>query len=195
MRGALVSDPGTSVNHRIIPADAGSTQAATGFSAERQDHPRGCGEHQVWAKAGASAEGSSPRMRGARHRSGVDPALPGIIPADAGSTALVKQITAFEPDHPRGCGEHCKTRDPKFLEQGSSPRMRGARGYSKATIYDQGIIPADAGSTLAADLSPAIWQDHPRGCGEHLRIRRCLLRCWGSSPRMRGARSPCANTC
>ena len=51
-------------------------------------------------------KGSSPRMRGApvcrsRMRRGG-----GIIPADAGSTELKRQIGALKEDHPRGCGQH-----------------------------------------------------------------------------------------
>ena len=30
-----------------------------------------------------------------------------------------------------------------------------------------GIIPADAGSTVSATASLDLLQDHPRGCGEH----------------------------
>ena len=30
------------------------------------------------------------------------------------------------------------------------------------------IIPADAGSTLAAGKQLGLYADHPRGCGEHM---------------------------
>ena len=53
----------------------------------------------------------------------------------------------------------------------------------------QGIIPADAGSTIPA--KPGFYKDgdHPRGCGEHLIEYSLSLFGQGSSPRMRGARS------
>ena len=51
----------------------------------------------------------------------------GIIPADAGSTALLRRS--------------------EWSHQGSSPRMRGAQ-YTQLSIRGAaGIIPADAGST------------------------------------------------
>ena len=51
---------------RIIPADAGSTQAVKGSEPGTRDHPRGCGEHSRWARWHSVPKGSSPRMRGAQ---------------------------------------------------------------------------------------------------------------------------------
>ena len=50
----------------IIPAYAGSTQAPRPYWHLRKDHPRVCGEHSGSPPLLASAQGSSPRMRGAR---------------------------------------------------------------------------------------------------------------------------------
>ena len=51
---------------RIIPADAGSTNADLEGQAAGRDHPRRCGEHDqingLWPELG----GSSPQMRGAQ---------------------------------------------------------------------------------------------------------------------------------
>ena len=79
--------------------DAGSREA-------RRDHPRGCGEHWLWAVRSILTRGSSPRMRGA-HCHILDMHIArGIIPADAGSTHAPTS-KRFRPwDHPRGCGEH-----------------------------------------------------------------------------------------
>ena len=66
MRGALVQEPQGRRRLRIIPADAGSTLADIGGSADHEDHPRGCGEHIDNAFSRFMAHGSSPRMRGAR---------------------------------------------------------------------------------------------------------------------------------
>ena len=67
--------------------------------------------------------------------------------------------------------------------------MRGAplRVMTLSTV--QGIIPADAGSTVRSCGPATVWEDHPRGCGEHL-ISNCSRNATrGSSPRMRGAPS------
>ena len=57
-----------------------------------------------------------------------------------------------------------------------------------------GIIPADAGSTLELDAwTEYIW-DHPRGCGEHEPTDLADEELAGSSPRMRGAPEPGTDT-
>ena len=70
----------------IIPADAGSTAEIYQETYGKVDHPRGCGEHspRIWKTD--TAEGSSPRMRGALVIAGRRRDRPRIIPADAGST-------------------------------------------------------------------------------------------------------------
>ncbi len=70
----------------IIPADAGSTPGPDGSAARSRDHPRGCGEHGSPWLTNTAQPGSSPRMRGAPADRPVRPPIPGIIPADAGST-------------------------------------------------------------------------------------------------------------
>ena len=55
-------------------------------------------------------------------------------------------------------------------------------------MQEYGIIPADAGSTIAKQWRGTGTRDHPRGCGEHLMDYEPLSILTGSSPRMRGAR-------
>ena len=106
MRGAPHRAHHQARHPRIIPADAGSTTPASCPTGRSADHPRGCGEHAVSAVGGFRTGGSSPRMRGAPRI--VVEYFPDfqIIPADAGSTRKLIQITAQVQDHPRGCGEH-----------------------------------------------------------------------------------------
>ena len=52
--------------------------------------------------------------------------------------------------------------------EGSSPRMRGAQVGAILGPKQEGIIPADAGSTNQDEFVDVLWQDHPRGCGEHM---------------------------
>ena len=86
MRGALSHYPIVGGNHRIIPADAGSTQNHIRKDYPCKDHPRRCGEHKKRHLGQTKRIGSSPQMRGAlRKRSATCPRL-WIIPADAGST-------------------------------------------------------------------------------------------------------------
>ena len=70
-------------------------------------------------------------------------------------------------DHPRGCGEHTMQDMLPGLQEGSSPRMRGALDLLVDLGARAGIIPADAGSTDGLGYGLAWRVDHPRGCGEH----------------------------
>ena len=106
MRGARRETEDNRYTPGIIPADAGSTSKVRTVVFPARDHPRGCGEHAVALKAPSTLCGSSPRMRGALHWWDDPKSVPGIIPADAGSTALDKSHQVHHRDHPRGCGEH-----------------------------------------------------------------------------------------
>ena len=188
MRGALKPIGSDVYLKRIIPADAGSTPPAWSGSAGRQDHPRGCGEHQSSRNQCQYQLGSSPRMRGApMHYIPLDKPS-GIIPADAGSTQPVDRELDIIRDHPRGCGEHGAPPYSVAPWPGSSPRMRGAPTTAPSPMRSCRIIPADAGSTWAACPSRRPWGDHPRGCGEHRVCPVVSYSAPGSSPRMRGAR-------
>ena len=146
-----------------------------------------CGEHFVCRVLFLVFGGSSPRMRGAPYpHFPVRPSC-GIIPADAGSTSIDWWLWCPCQDHPRGCGEHHKLIQITARVHGSSPRMRGALPLGPWHCGPEGIIPADAGSTVSAGPNTASRKDHPRGCGEHFgnRYDRDIVK--GSSPRMRGA--------
>ena len=147
MRGAPMDGDGTKVQLRIIPADAGSTMSRTSRCRQGQDHPRGCGEHSRTQPPDCASMGSSPRMRGAPVFTNIEFFRTGIIPADAGSTVGPLAHYSINADHPRGCGEHEGLIYGACPEDGSSPRMRGARVHTGDSPLDLRIIPADAGST------------------------------------------------
>ena len=86
MRGALNVGKLALVVLGIIPADAGSTRKTALVLLRPRDHPRGCGEHDLFCTPDGLVGGSSPRMRGARDQTiHIVHHIP-IIPADAGST-------------------------------------------------------------------------------------------------------------
>ncbi len=167
MRGALHAARHDEACRGIIPADAGSTPGPDGSAARSRDHPRGCGEHGSPWLTNTAQPGSSPRMRGAPADRPVRPPIPGIIPADAGSTRSWPAPRVRSRDHPRGCGEHLFLTRNNSTDKGSSPRMRGARRGRQEQAGRVGIIPADAGSTPTPRRRSRSWGDHPRGCGEH----------------------------
>ena len=187
MRGARIVVAGPSHPLRIIPADAGSTGKVWRRRTEKEDHPRGCGEHNARQSISRPLSGSSPRMRGAHILARAQGCELRIIPADAGSTACRSGSRFFRGDHPRGCGEHAMSRGTLHTGIGSSPRMRGARLTRPIAAAQVRIIPADAGSTRFPRTGTSRWQDHPRGCGEHEAFFAGEESWSGSSPRMRGA--------
>ena len=126
-------------------------------------------------------------MRGAREPVAHVLVAAGIIPAYAGSTAEAKGEIIRVEDHPRVCGEHRVPVVRAQVQRGSSPRMRGAHLNVVDVLDPCGIIPAYAGSTMSRDGESWECEDHPRVCGEHVRLAIDNLRYEGSSPRMRGA--------
>ena len=85
-RGAHFATAAFHVSLRIIPAYAGSTDAAAVAIEAPPDHPRIRGEHYVNSVYPALAAGSSPHTRGAPALRAIYGRRPGIIPAYAGST-------------------------------------------------------------------------------------------------------------
>ena len=72
---------------RIIPAYAGSTGTGRTLFCGGTDHPRIRGEHIAAAILSEARAGSSPHTRGAHRQDRGSRAVPGIIPAYAGSTS------------------------------------------------------------------------------------------------------------
>ena len=152
---------------RIIPACAGSTDAAPGESVYQRDHPRMRGEHAVCGSKPRLRAGSSPHARGARAHDRRYLAHGGIIPACAGSTedAFNEALAAW--DHPRMRGEHGLSDGTGTNTGGSSPHARGALPMRRYHDPCRGIIPACAGSTAETNASACVQSDHPRMRGEH----------------------------
>ena len=155
---------------RIIPACAGNAPAARSRSSWAADHPRVCGECLSRRLATSVGCGSSPRVRG------MPTARPGwwcrcrIIPACAGNAA---EAGAFER-----------------VPRGSSPRVRGMLGRRALHLHGPGIIPACAGNAAVSTSAATADTDHPRVCGECDTSAATGETTTGSSPRVRGMRTP-----
>ena len=132
MRGALTWVELTVGREGIIPAYAGSTQAASWGGGSQRDHPRLCGEHVHPILIASYESGSSPLMRGAPFMRLWVSCARGIIPAYAGSTHGWSRSRWQRRDHPRLCGEHNKQTSYLRIGWGSSPLMRGALGARRA---------------------------------------------------------------
>ena len=109
-----------------------------------------------------------------------------IIPAHAGNSDRRNRRLDVEPDHPRACGELPLSPVGLAASAGSSPRMRGTPTLRSPPSDPNRIIPAHAGNSQTVTLFVISQPDHPRACGELLRIHQVTQRTAGSSPRMRG---------
>ena len=126
------------------------------------------GEHLLNRSGKYDGKGSSPHARGALQARCPGRTLDGIIPACAGSTAVLENRVDYVV--------------------GSSPHARGARLLLHRVNMGMGIIPACAGSTEAGPSMAETWRDHPRMRGEHASTDASCAAYWGSSPHARGAR-------
>ena len=187
VRGAPIGPVNADNTSGLIPARAGSTRLDHHQPARNGAHPRPCGEHRRAAAFLSGESGSSPPVRGAPAAPHRGRALPGLIPARAGSTLMRTCARTRSWAHPRPCGEHL----PHFLKLpqwwGSSPPVRGARARTALQGRSVGLIPARAGSTTRPDRPRLSMRAHPRPCGEHFKLFRMVRRMSGSSPPVRGA--------
>ena len=134
------------------------------------------------------ANGSSPRMRGKRQNAVGDLDDFRIIPAHAGQTTIFLFNSARWSDHPRACGANPCRPPIRWMNTGSSPRMRGKRDQDPEHPYHLRIIPAHAGQTDYPSLFMNMTPDHPRACGANVTSGSPAAYERGSSPRMRGKR-------
>ncbi len=99
--------------------------------------------------------------------------IPGITPADAGTSGGLLNRPETIPDHPRGCGDKgFEPMDPQ-VGGGSPPRMRGQGNAHPQKANGNGITPADAGTSVLELFHTSTNKDHPRGCGDK-------SGCWGT---------------
>ena len=90
----------------LIPAHAGKTLGILRTLAEAGAHPRSRGENFAGLKGKLSSTGSSPLTRGKHCRRGQTVHDRGLIPAHAGKTDVVAQMTSTMRAHPRSRGEN-----------------------------------------------------------------------------------------
>ena len=190
MRGKLNSELVRRDSLGLIPAHAGKTSAISNSRYPKAAHPRACGENAVRAASALNVAGSSPRMRGKRHTLPIRECLVRLIPAHAGKTPRRAFHTTAAPAHPRACGENFLGHIEPSTVPGSSPRMRGKLRPDAAMAARRRLIPAHAGKTIR--WMRAMWKKraHPRACGENNGLGADKKREYGSSPRMRGKRTP-----
>ena len=89
-------------------------------------------------------------------------------------------------DHPRVCGEEARSVGRGVAHRGSPPRVRGKGCVIHFSCPPYGITPACAGKRREPTGAPAGRRDHPRVCGEKVKIAKYFRVKEGSPPRVRG---------
>ena len=160
---------------RITPAYAGKSFGSFCFLSFRQDHPRVCGEKQAAVALPQPVLGSPPRMRGKVELVHQTEGKVGITPACAGKSSHQHGAGRWRRDHPRVCGEKGCCKFSSRNHSGSPPRMRGKDLSDNELQVLDGITPAYAGKSVrwCRRSSPA--RDHPRVCGEKVKVPLSLV--------------------
>ena len=135
------------------PRMRGKRSAKPLHSYNSWDHPRVCGEKVFLSVPATSVLGSPPRMRGKVPFSIECGFCTGITPAYAGKSVSHCAYCICDWDHPRVCGEKCKTVRCMSDAQGSPPRMRGKGVKPCNKRVAVGITPAYAGKRLKRSRS------------------------------------------
>ena len=141
-----------------------------------------------WAHRAAA--GSSPLARGLLPRPLTAVRTPGIIPARAGFTCVVKRPDGDAWDHPRSRGVYPRPTVTCPCGTGSSPLARGLPLAGLLVGDDDRIIPARAGFTRPRRWRPGRRPDHPRSRGVYSGGTAMASPPRGSSPLARGLPGP-----
>ena len=155
------------VSHRrrSIPACAGETAASCPAAAVSTVHPRVCGGNIGGPSFRLFWTGPSPRVRGKPRTWLLERSVAGSIPACAGETARMTELSSKPMVHPRVCGGNRLARHRSLSVVGPSPRVRGKPGCGLDTRVGSGSIPACAGETSTDGTDACRKSVHPRVCG------------------------------
>ena len=145
-----------------------------------------CGEKLSAQVSRENAKGSPPRVRGKVGRHVSTRTLHRITPACAGKSFCSGGLQFLVQDHPRVCGEKEPLPFVAARIGGSPPRVRGKDSSLPALSDEWRITPACAGKRPTQYTPHERVQDHPRVCGEKLRVLISANNRGGSPPRVRG---------
>ena len=105
MRGKASPAPMVKGISRITPAYAGKSRKSSAATANKQDHPRLCGEKSPTFSMEPVNSGSPPPMRGKVFFTTNRGTKFRITPAYAGKRSQMAAVLCISWDHPRLCGE------------------------------------------------------------------------------------------
>ncbi len=186
VRGTRAPRTGRNARPRFIPACAGNADTCPSAARITPVHPRVCGERRNSFGPVLTRRGSSPRVRGTRHRHSPIREHERFIPACAGNATPFAPSCTPAAVHPRVCGERTPAGYINQISPGSSPRVRGTPPDCVFLYFRARFIPACAGNARSSTITTGPASVHPRVCGERKSGGRIRADQRGSSPRVRG---------
>ena len=150
VRGTVFPLLSSTKSKRITPACAGNRSNDGIGQLKQKDHPRVCGEQQIFAPLSKLRNGSPPRVRGTAEHAIEHFVGDRITPACAGNRNIPKARAFPCGDHPRVCGEQSAPSNRSSGRSGSPPRVRGTAHPIAIMPVVIGITPACAGNSFAS---------------------------------------------
>ncbi len=175
-------------NEGITPACAGKTRDRCRRAGKAEDHPRLRGKNYVVTDSKNPQIGSPPLAREKRIKRNHQEPRPGITPACAGKTTLLRCYDAGNRDHPRLRGKNLTPIAIPVKDKGSPPLAREKRKTTVIRNDGARITPACAGKTNANYHCRMPAKDHPRLRGKNTRLICRSSRTRGSPPLAREKR-------
>ncbi len=149
-------------------------------------YPRYRGEHGLDASGEGHMAGLSPLPRGTPPRTVVIYVETRFIPATAGNTTSLKNVSRARTVYPRYRGEHDEPDECGQYTAGLSPLPRGTRKETTIDMNDRRFIPATAGNTTCRKRVIRWLPVYPRYRGEHQILQLIFDHPVGLSPLPRG---------
>ena len=116
--------------------------------------------------------------------------IAGITPAYAGKSGFTSRPKCNIRDHPRLCGEKEDEPAVLYIVLGSPPPMRGKGRMPREGMWEIRITPPYAGKRQENSVDYNTDKDHPRLCGEKMKMVMLIMTLQGSPPPMRGKEIP-----
>ena len=186
VRGNLSNSDATKLAGGSIPACAGEPPPSSMPIKPVKVYPRVCGGTAPHWAAGRRLMGLSPRVRGNRHRYGIQVIGKRSIPACAGEPARRGPAPGPHRVYPRVCGGTSAVSSSTTARKGLSPRVRGNQDMAGAPWYCQWSIPACAGEPTSRRRASSQYSVYPRVCGGTAGGCSRSHASQGLSPRVRG---------
>ena len=170
----------------ITPAHAGKSLVPLFQNSRQWDHPRTRGEKLLGSELFVLYIGSPPHTRGKGKEQPGRADDPGITPAHAGKSRVVRPSGSPPRDHPRTRGEKLASISGRPAREGSPPHTRGKGHPGRYAVASHGITPAHAGKRIQFARFVVKTRDHPRTRGEKSAVRVLHESEVGSPPHTRG---------